>query len=166
MLAYWIAYGSNYIGGTGAGQSDMAWRLPMIIQGIPAVFLCGGFFFMPFSPRLLVNKGKDQQALKTISYLRNLPEDNFLVQVEFLEIKADFEFEKAIFDRRFPSLSAAAGKSVWRREFARYSNIFRSKDAFKRVALASLIMFYQQWSGIDSIIYYGMSNLLPSSASF
>jgi hypothetical protein len=111
------------------------------------------------------------------------------VQVEFLEIKADAEFEKAIFDKRFPKLSAAAGNSVWRREFAQvcdvlapfwclvgggalgkflqvqdienmhqtckltrlqYSNIFRSRDNFKRVALASLVMFFQQWTGIDS----------------
>jgi hypothetical protein len=167
MLAYWVAvsliclllvrarwqalqFGSNYIGGTGEGQSDLAWRLPMIIQGIPAVVLCIGLFFMPFSPRLLVNKGKEQEALKTLSYLRNLPEDHYLVQVEFLEIKADAEFERAIFDKRFPELSKAAGNSVWRREFAQYSNIFRSKDNFKRVALASVVMFMQQWTGIDS----------------
>src|SRR5690242_5483747 len=149
MIAYWIAYGSNYIGGTGDGQSDMAWRLPMIVQGIPAIILCIGLFFMPFSPRLLVNKGKDEEALKTISYLRGLPQDHFLVQVEYLEIRADYEFEKAVFNKRFPSLSASTGNSVWRRELAQYSNMFRSRDAFKRVALASLVMFFQQWSGID-----------------
>ncbi len=122
----------------------------MIIQGIPAVVLCIGLFFMPFSPRLLINKGKEQEALKTLSYLRNLPEEHYLVQVEFLEIKADAEFERAIFDKRFPELSKGIGNSVWRREFAQYSNIFRSKDNFKRVALASLVMFFQQWTGIDS----------------
>ena len=150
MLAYWCAFGSNYIGGTGSSQSDMAWRLPMIIQGIPAVVLCIGLFFMPFSPRLLVNKGKDAEALSTLAYLRNLPEDHYLVQVEYLEIKADAEFEKEIFDKRFPELSKSVSGSVWRREFAQYSNIFRSRDNFKRVALASLVMFFQQWTGIDS----------------
>lgn len=150
MLAYWIAFGSNYIGGTGAGQSEMAWRLPMIVQGIPAVILCVGLLWMPFSPRLLVNKGRDEEALKTLSYLRNLPGEHFLVQAEYLEIKSDAEFEKAIFDRRFPQLSAATSDSVYRREFAQYSNIFRTKAAFKRVALASLVMFFQQWTGIDS----------------
>ena len=140
MLAYWAAFGSNYIGGTGDGQSDMAWRLPMIIQGLPAVILCIGLFFMPFSPRLLVNKGRDSEALRTLAYLRNLPEDHYLVQVEYL-------------DKRFPKLSKDVGNSVWRREFAQYSNIFRSKDNFKRVALASLVMFFQQWTGIDSSMF-------------
>lgn len=122
----------------------------MIIQGIPAIILCIGLFFMPFSPRLLVNKGRDAEAIETLSYLRNLPENHYLVQVEYLEIKADAEFEKAIFDKQFPSLAASAGNSVWRREFAQYSNVFRTKDSFKRVATASLVMFFQQWTGIDA----------------
>lgn len=125
----------------------------MIIQGIPAIILCAGLFWMPFSPRLLVNKGRDEEAIKTLSYLRNLPRDHPLVQVEYLEIKADSEFEKAIFDKRFPSLAASTGNSVWRREFAQYTNIFRTKDSFKRVALACLVMFFQQWTGIDASKY-------------
>jgi Sugar (and other) transporter len=128
----------------------MAWRIPMIIQGIPAVVLAVGIWFMPFSPRLLVNKGRDQEALKTLSYLRNLPEEHQLVQVEYLEIKADSEFEKAIFAKKFPGLSSAENQSVWRREFAQYTNIFRSMDSFKRVMTACLVMFFQQWTGIDA----------------
>jgi len=136
----------------------------MIIQGIPAVVLCIGLFFMPFSPRLLINKGKEQEALKTLSYLRNLPEEHYLVQVEFLEIKADAEFERAIFDKRFPELSKGIGNSVWRREFVQYSNIFRSKDNFKRVALASLVMFFQQWTGIDSSKSCSISSFMLSQS--
>jgi hypothetical protein len=128
----------------------MAWRTPMIVQGVPAIILCIGTFFMPYSPRLLMSKGKEDECLKTLSYLRSLPEDHYLVQVEYLEIKADVEFERAIFDKRFPSLASGSTKSVWRREFAQYANVFRSKDAFKRVAYASLVMFFQQWTGIDA----------------
>ena len=105
---------------------------------------------MPFSPRLLVNKGRDEKALKTLSYLRNLPEEHYLVQVEYLEIKADAEFEKSTFDKKFPNLTAGGNQNVWRREFAQYTNVFRTKDAFKRVAIASLVMFFQQLTGIDS----------------
>jgi MFS family permease len=50
MISFWVGYGSNYIGGTGDGQSDLAWRLPSIIQGIPAACLACGIWFMPFSP--------------------------------------------------------------------------------------------------------------------
>lgn len=47
FLAHWIAYGTNNMGGTGESQSDMAWRLPLIIQGIPAVILCLGVWCKP-----------------------------------------------------------------------------------------------------------------------
>jgi MFS family permease len=150
MVAYWIGYGSNYIGGTGNGQSDMAWRLPLIIQGIPAVILATGVWFMPFSPRLLMNKGLEEEALRTLSRLRSLPQDDPLVQVEFLEIKAETLFEQAAFEERFPRLAAKSGSNPLLRELAQYTNIFRTKDSFKRVATAGLIMFFQQWSGIDS----------------
>ena len=122
----------------------------MIIQGLPAVILAVGIWFMPFSPRLLMNKGRDNEAIKTLSYLRSLPEDHHLIRVEYLEIKADVEFERSIFDKRFPKLATSTKTSVWRREFAQYTNIFRSKDSFKRVAIASLVMFFQQWTGIDA----------------
>lgn len=44
----WVGYASNYIGGTGAAQSDLAWRLPSLVQGVPAVALALGIWFMPF----------------------------------------------------------------------------------------------------------------------
>ncbi|PVH72479.1 quinate permease [Cadophora sp. DSE1049] len=157
MTAYWVGYGTNYIGGTGEGQSDWAWRLPLIIQGLPAIILAlGVIFILPYSPRLLMNKGREEEALATLSSLRMLPPDHELVQAEYLEIKSEVLFEKRMFEKRFPHLAATStsSASVWRREIAQYSNIFRTKDNFKRVAIAGLIMFFQQWSGIDAIIYY------------
>jgi MFS family permease len=152
LFAYWIAYGTNYMGGTGAGQSEWAWRLPLIIQGVPAVVLAVGVWFMPYSPRLLMKKGRENEALATLSNLRGLPEDHILVQVEYLEIKSEVEFERRAFAKRFPEM-AAKKPSIWRREIAEYATIFRNKDSFKRVALGSLVMFFQQWSGIDSSTY-------------
>jgi MFS family permease len=161
MVAYWICYGTDYIGGTGSGQSDMSWRIPLIIQGVPAVVLAIGVWFMPFSPRLLVNKGRDDEALKTLAKLRALPENDPLVQVEFMEIRTESVFERRVFDNRFPTLAAKAGNNRFFRELAQYSNIFYTMDAFKRVAIAGLIMFFQQWSGIDS----SMSRSASSSCS-
>ncbi|KAF2161428.1 hypothetical protein M409DRAFT_69778 [Zasmidium cellare ATCC 36951] len=151
FLAYWIAYGTNNSGGTGEGQSPMAWRVPLIIQGVPAVILCVGVWFLPFSPRLLMNKGREDEALATLSRLRALPRDHELVQVELHEIKAEVEFERQAFAKRFPNIQR---NSVWRNELAQYTNIFQTKDSSKRVAIGGLVMFFQQWSGIDSIIYY------------
>lgn len=144
FLAYWIAYGTSHID---SGNSQWAWRIPLLVQGIPAIILAVGVWFLPFSPRLLMNKGKEEEALRTLANLRGLPENHELVQVEFLEIKAEVLFERKDFAKKFPNVKT---DSIFRREIAQYVTIFRNKDSFKRVALGSLVMFFQQWSGIDS----------------
>jgi MFS family permease len=153
MLSFWVGYGSNYIGGTGEGQSNLAWRLPSIIQGIPAVCLAFGIWFMPFSPRWLVKVGRDEEARSTLAWMRNLPADHDDVDAEYLEIKAEALFEQKAFVRDFPKL-AEKGDSRLRQQFSQYVMCFRSKDNFKRVCIAWMVMFWQQWSGIDAIIYY------------
>jgi MFS family permease len=153
MIAYWISYGSNNIGGTGVGQSDWAWRTPMLFQGIPAVVLAVGVWFLPYSPRWLVKQGRDEEAIAALSKLRGRSPDDRLVQIEYLEIKAEDEFEKKAFAKRFPNLSEKARKNQWTREIMSYIHVFRTKDSFKRVATASCIMFFQQWSGIDASKY-------------
>jgi hypothetical protein len=35
-------------------------------------------------------------------------------------------------------------------QIAQYANCFRTMDNFKRVCTAWLVMFFQQWSGIDA----------------
>jgi hypothetical protein len=128
--------------------------LPSIIQGVPAAVLALGIWWLPFSPRWLIKKGRDEEGIKTLAYLRKLPKDNDLVLVEFMEIKAETLFERRNFEKNFPNLAAKEKGSVWVREFAQYYQIFRTWDNFKRVSTAWLVMFFQQWSGIDAIIYY------------
>ncbi|KAF9888247.1 Solute carrier 2 (Facilitated glucose transporter) member 8 [Aspergillus nanangensis] len=150
LSAYWICYGTNYIGGTGDGQSAMAWRLPLIIQGIPAVVLAVGVWFLPYSPRLLMKHHKDDDALNVLSRLRKLPADDEIVQIEYLEIKSESLFEEQNLAKKYPNIVGNSWKDRLLRELAQYSLIFSTKDAFKRVALGALVMFFQQWSGIDS----------------
>lgn len=42
MISFWIDYGTNYIGGTGTGQKDAAWLVPLCLQLVPAVLLGSG----------------------------------------------------------------------------------------------------------------------------
>ncbi|KAE8308532.1 Sugar and other transporter [Aspergillus parasiticus SU-1] len=161
MISFWVGYGSNYIGGTGETQSDMAWRLPSIVQGIPAVCLACGIWFMPFSPRWLVKQDRDEEALTTLAWIRKLPQDHELVQMEFLEMKAEALFEKRAFAKATPWLAERENKSVFMSQIAQYANCFRTMGNFKRVCTAWLVMFFQQWSGVDAIIYYA-SNVFTS----
>lgn len=74
------------------------------MQGIPAVLLALGIWWMPFSPRWLVKQGRDDAARKTLAWLRKRDIDDDEVQVEFLEIKAERLFEDRVFQRTFPKL--------------------------------------------------------------
>ncbi|KAM3487107.1 hypothetical protein MY3957_009598 [Beauveria namnaoensis] len=161
MLSFWIGYGSNYIGGTGDSQSDLSWRLPSIIQGIPAAALAIGIWFMPYSPRWLVKVGRDEEAKATLAWMRKLPVDDKVVQVEFLEIKAESVFEKKAFARDFPKMADASRQNAFKEQIAQYINCFRTRDNFKRIATGFLVMAAQQWSGIDAIIYYA-TNIFQS----
>lgn len=106
FLSFWIGYGSNYIGGTGETQSDLAWRLPSIIQGIPSVLLAVGIWWMPFSPRWLVKVGRFDEAKTTLAWLRKRDAEDPLVHAEYLEIRAEALFEDRVFRKTFPKLAA------------------------------------------------------------
>lgn len=164
MLSFWVGYASNYIGGTGDNQSDMAWRLPSIVQGIPAAALAIGIWFMPFSPRWLVKVGRDEEAKSTLAWMRKLPIDDDAVQVEYLEIKAEAVFEQKAFARDFPNY-AEKDTNVFKQQFAQYVNCFRSRDNLKRVCTAWLVMFWQQWSGIDASKFFVFPHGLKSKAT-
>lgn len=154
MIAYWITYGTNYIGGTGDGQSDWAWRLPLVIQGVPAIVLAIGIWFLPYSPRWLVKRDRVDEAIASLVRLRGVEADHPIIQIEILEIQAECLFERRLFRKNFPSDAARWESNVWMQEIAQYKQIFRNRDSFKRVSVAVGVMVAQQWSGIDGIIYY------------
>lgn len=58
MIAFWLDYGTQHIGGTGNRQSQAAWRFPLALQCLPSLILGTGTFFLPYSPRWLMEKGK------------------------------------------------------------------------------------------------------------
>jgi len=97
--------GTNFIGGTERGQqTDAAWLTPICLQLGPCLVLFVGMIFMPFSPRWLVHHGREEEARKVLSHLRDLPPDHELVELEFLEIKAQSLFEKRTVAEKFPAL--------------------------------------------------------------
>ncbi|EGP88027.1 unnamed protein product [Zymoseptoria tritici ST99CH_1A5] len=154
MISFWIDYGTNYIGGTGEGQHDAAWLVPLSLQLVPAVLLGVGMIFMPFSPRWLCHHGREAEARKTLASLRDLPEDHELIELEFLEIKAQSLFEKRTTAERFPHLSDGSAMSTIKLQFVAIGSLFQTKPMFRRVCLAVFTMLFQQWSGINAILYY------------
>ncbi|KAK4246580.1 sugar transporter [Corynascus novoguineensis] len=154
MISFWIDYGTNYIGGTGEGQSDAAWLVPICLQLAPAIILFVGMIFMPFSPRWLINHGREEEARKVLSELRGMPPDHELVEIEFLEIKAQSLFEKRSIAEMFPELREQTAWNTFKLQFVAIKKLFQTKAMFKRVIVATVTMFFQQWTGINAVLYY------------
>ncbi|KAI5986533.1 general substrate transporter [Pisolithus albus] len=157
LVSFWIDYGTNYIGGTGDSQSEAAWRIPLALQLVPALVLGAGILFMPFSPRWLVNQQRDDEALQVLSRARGLPTDSDLVQIEFLEIKAQYVFEKETSALKFPQYQDGTSRSNFLLGVHDYLSLLRSPTLLRRVLVGSLTMFFQQWTGVNAILYYAPS---------
>ena len=107
---------------------------------------------MPYSPRWLVHHGREAEARKTLALLRKLPEDNELIEVEFLEIKAQSIFEKRTTAEHFPHLSKPTAWNTLKLQFVAVGSLFRTKPMFRRVIVATLTMTFQQWTGINAVL--------------
>lgn len=66
LTPYPSSYGTQYMAG------EWSWRLPFLLQMIPGFVLGAGILFLPFSPRWLVSKGRNQEAGASLSKLRQL----------------------------------------------------------------------------------------------
>ncbi|KAL2865080.1 sugar porter family MFS transporter [Aspergillus lucknowensis] len=172
LISYWIDYGSNYIGGSRCapdlpysngvsfdpysdvpvggctGQSNTSWRLPLGIQIAPAVVLGIGMLFFPDSPRWLLMKEFDDEALSALSRLRRQARDSPALQNEYLEIRASIMLENTFAREHFPNFSG------FRLHAAQYLSFLTNWSRFKRLAIGCCVMFFQQFMGCNAIIYY------------
>lgn len=130
-FAYWLDYGVALRVPEGTSQ----WRIPVAIQLIPGGLMLVGLFFLKESPRWLMKQGRRGEALKSLAYIRNESEDNEEVQREIAEIYAAIEEE------------TAQTEGVTWKECLQKSNRYR-------FFLGFVIMFWQQFSGTNSIGYY------------
>ncbi|EEA19525.1 hypothetical protein TMatcc_009659 [Talaromyces marneffei ATCC 18224] len=178
LISFWIDYGTNYIGGircapsipyTGGtpskrtfnpyidipadgrctGQSEASWRLPFAFQIVPTLSLGVGMFFFPDSPRWLLMRERDEDAIATLCKLRRKTErDDPDIVKEYLEIKASIMLENSFAKDKWPELSGI------RLEVAQYVSLVTSWPRFKRLAIGCVVMFFQQFMGCNAMIYY------------
>ncbi|KAJ5975457.1 hypothetical protein N7481_009164 [Penicillium waksmanii] len=130
-FAYWLDYGVALRIPEGTSQ----WRIPVAIQLIPGGLMLIGLFFLKESPRWLMKQGRQEEALKSLAYIRNESEASEEVQREIAEIRAAIDEE------------TLATEGVTWKECLQPSNRYRFMIAF-------VMMFWQQFSGTNSIGYY------------
>ncbi|KAH7912200.1 hexose transporter [Hygrophoropsis aurantiaca] len=131
IIAAWTIYGTFKI------QTTWAWRLPSLLQGLPAILQVLLVLFAPESPRWLISKGKDAEALKTLAYYHaDGNEQDPLVLYEFQEIKAAIDFDRTV-----------AANIGWKALISTPGNR-------KRMRIIVALAFFSQWSGNGLVSYY------------
>ncbi|KAF9010057.1 general substrate transporter [Cyathus striatus] len=131
IIAAWTTFGTFKI------ESTWSWRIPSAIQALPSVIQVCLIWFAPESPRWLVSKGRDAQALQTLAYYHADGNDQDpLVQYEFNEIKAAIDFDRTV-----------AANVGWK-------SLFTTRGNLKRLRIIVALAFFSQWSGNGLVSYY------------
>ncbi|KAK9458466.1 general substrate transporter [Lipomyces oligophaga] len=149
MVSFWLDYGTQYIGGTGANQSQAAWRIPLALQCIPSIILTLGTFIFPYSPRWLVNQGREEEALRSLLRLRRVPETDPRIMMEMLEIRA-----AKLLDEETKAETFGDNPHHLRIIVKEYTSLFTVPHLRKRTFISCLLQIIQQFTGINAIIYY------------
>ena len=109
--------------------NSWSWRIPSACQAIPSVLQVFLIPFAPESPRWLIAKGRDAEALRILAYYHaNGNAEDPLVQFEFQEIKAAIAAEQ---------LQKQTG----------WLTLFRTPGNRRRLRIIVAIAFFSQWSG-------------------
>jgi MFS family permease len=159
VVAYWITFGTKEI------QSEWAWRLPFLLQIIPGLILGAGILFLPFSPRWLVSKGRDVEALSTIGRLRRLPTSDKRVQQEWMEIRAEVTFQKEVLVERHPKLQERTKMNRIKLEIVSWTDCFK-RGCRARTHVGVGLMFFQQACRAFSFLRICLVGLLTSNSSW
>lgn len=131
IVAAWTTFGTFKI------QNSWSWRVPSALQGLPSVIQIFFIWFAPESPRWLVAKGREAEALHTLAYYHaDGNEQDPLVQYEFDEIKAAIDFDRTV--------AANVG----------YKSLFTNPGNRRRMRIIIALAFFSQWSGNGLVSYY------------
>ena len=136
VVAFWITYGTRYMVG------EWAWRLPFLLQLVPGLVLGMGILFLPFSPRWLISKGRDEEALQSLCRLRQLPSSDARVKQEWYDIRAEVAFHREMSALRHPKLQSETVVNRMKLEIASWTDCFRS-GCLRRTHIGIGIMFFQ-----------------------
>ncbi|CZT21299.1 related to quinate transport protein [Ramularia collo-cygni] len=142
MISYWVDYATV----KSLPVSSAQWQIPVGLQIVPAFILGFGLFFQKESIRWLAKKGRYDEALANLKWMR--ADDSPEVMAEFNEIKTSLVEE------------SRAREGFSHRELLEPANRYR-------LSLAVGVFLGQQCTGMTALAYFGPQffKLLVGSSS-
>ncbi|PBP15963.1 MFS quinate transporter QutD [Diplocarpon rosae] len=139
VIGFWVNYGVNE---NISPTSDSQWHVPFAIQFIPGGLLIVAMYFQPESPRWLLKNGRDEQAIKNLTRIRDLPADDpyILWEVETCKEQVQRDFDLGANDSFLKKLRAVFAPGIR-----------------NRLVIGMSLMMLQNLSGINALNYYSPS---------
>ncbi|KIM24283.1 hypothetical protein M408DRAFT_331817, partial [Serendipita vermifera MAFF 305830] len=135
-LSFWVNYGMLVQIGDEDTHNEKIWRIPFALQHLPGILLVVTMLWEKESPRWLGERGRWEDAKVVIARLSNKTTDHPDVVNEVDEIRADLEKNiRLSFGEQFRQ-ATSSGKM------------------FYRCSIPAIMMFWQQWTGVNSMNYY------------
>ncbi|GAA6024948.1 hypothetical protein JCM10207_001443 [Rhodosporidiobolus poonsookiae] len=136
LVGFWINYGVSQNLPSGTVQ----WLTPFAVQLIPGgLFLLGIPFFVRESPRWLITRGKRDQAIKNLCWIRGLDASDSYIINEVNEIDVQVEHDRT-----------AVGSGF----FAPFRQVFGKGFLFRRMLITTSLFIWQNGTGINAVNYY------------
>jgi len=131
VLGFFIVFLVTYQIGAGESEAyniERGWRAMFWSELVPCLLFLMLLFFVPKSPRWLMMKNREEDALKVLSRIQGTTE----AQAKAEEIKQSLTQHRSI----------------------SFKEIF-AKGILPIVLIGSFISFLQQFTGINAVLYYG-----------
>jgi len=134
IVSAWATFGAF----KGNGGSVWSWKIPILVQGIGSALQCFLIWFVPESPRWLISKGRDTEAMDILAryhanggHIRDP-----LVVFEWTQIRHALQLEHEI------------------SETTTWLTLFKSPGNRGRMRIILAIGLFSQWSGNGLVSYY------------
>ncbi len=117
--------------------SHKQWIIPFAVQLIPAGLLFAGAFWIKESPRWLLSKGKREQAIKNLCWIRHLSSDEIYIVEEVAFLDAALEEQEGV-----------VGSGFWKP----FKAVARNRQTQWRFFLGGMLFLWQNGSGINAYV--------------
>ncbi len=131
VIGFFVVFLATYFIGNGLSEAqniEFGWRQMFLSELIPALLFLGLLFFVPKSPRWLMIKGREDEALNVLSRIHG--ED--VANREIVEIRDSIAKD-----------NNKTSDSIW------------VKPLLSILVIGTILSALQQFTGINAVLYYG-----------